>query len=91
MTSADVSAGHVPAGASIRTRVGFALVVIDVAVSAAPASVTLTLIADREKMLKSQVQKSSFYYIIILTLKSFAATGLVCAVAKRSKLKHTIN
>lgn len=55
VTSADVSTGHVPAGASVCTWVGFALVVIDVAVSAAPTGVTQTLITDRDKMLKSQV------------------------------------
>lgn len=42
---AVVSAGHVLAGSSVHTRVGFALVVVDVTVGATPARVTETLVA----------------------------------------------
>ena len=43
---ANISAGHVLAGASVHTRVGFTLVVVDVAVFTAPARVTQAFIAD---------------------------------------------
>lgn len=48
-TGADVSAGHVLAGASVHTRVGFTLVVVDVAVLAAPAGVAQAVVADVER------------------------------------------
>ena len=51
-TGADISAGHVLAGASIHARVGFALIVVDVAVFTAPARVTQAFIADGEKTLE---------------------------------------
>lgn len=54
-TGADVSAGHVLAGASIHTRVGLTLVVVDVAVLAAPARITQTVIADGEETGKYQL------------------------------------
>lgn len=46
---ANVAAGHVLAGAAVHARVGFALVVVDVAVLAAPARVTQALVAEGEK------------------------------------------
>lgn len=51
-TGANVSAGHILAGASIHTRVGFTLIVVDVAVFAAPARVTQAIIADGQKTLE---------------------------------------
>lgn len=52
-TGANVSTGHVLAGASIHTRVGFTLVVVDVAVFTTPAGVTQAVIATRKKTIKS--------------------------------------
>lgn len=48
-TSADVSAGHVLAGAAIHAWVGFTLVVVDVTILAAPARVTQAFIAARQQ------------------------------------------
>lgn len=50
-TSANVSAGHVFAGTSVHARVGLTLIIIDIAVFAAPAGVTKTIIACRENIL----------------------------------------
>lgn len=47
-TRANVAAGHVLAGAAVHARVGLALVVVDVAVLAAPAQVTRALVAEGE-------------------------------------------
>lgn len=55
---ANISAGHVLAGASVHTRVGFTLVVVDVAVFTAPAGVTQAFIADGEKMVENFSVKS---------------------------------
>lgn len=52
-TGANVSAGHVLAGASIHTGVGFTLIVVDVAVFATPARVTQAFIADGETTLET--------------------------------------
>lgn len=41
---AHVAAGHVPAGATVGTRVGLTLVVVHVTVGAAPPGVTVTLV-----------------------------------------------
>lgn len=46
---ADVAAGHVLAGAAVHAGVGLALVVVDVAVWAAPARVAQALVAERGK------------------------------------------
>lgn len=46
---ANVAAGHVLAGAAVHARVGLALVVVDVAVLAAPARVTRALVAEGGK------------------------------------------
>lgn len=54
-TGANISAGHVLAGASVHTWVGLTLIVVDVAVFTAPARVTQALIAEKEKHIyKSQ-------------------------------------
>lgn len=45
LAGTDVAAGHIFTGATIHTRVGFALVVVDVAVCPAPAWVTIALVA----------------------------------------------
>lgn len=50
-TIANISAGHVFAGTSIHARVGLTLIIIDIAVFAAPAGVTKAFIAGREKIL----------------------------------------
>lgn len=71
-TSANVSAGHVLAGAAIHTRVGFTLVVVDVAVFAAPARVTQAFIADGEKMLENISDKS--YLLLLLVLSNSSNT-----------------
>lgn len=55
-TGADVSAGHVLAGASIHTWVGFTLIVVDVAVFTTPARITQAFITGRNKNVgKSQL------------------------------------
>ena len=53
-TGANVSTGHVLAGASIHARVGFTLIVVDVTVFTTPARVTQAFIANRKKVLKSE-------------------------------------
>lgn len=50
--TANVSAGHVLAGASIHTRVGFTLIVVDVTVFTAPARITQAFVADGKKTFK---------------------------------------
>lgn len=45
-TGANISAGHVLAGASVHARVGFTLVVVDVTVFTTPAGVTQAFVAD---------------------------------------------
>lgn len=57
--AADVSAGHVLAGASVHARVGFAFVVVDVAVFAAPAGVTQTVIPEKNQSVKRQGPSSA--------------------------------
>lgn len=49
-TCAKISAGHVFAGTSIHTWVGLTLIIIDIAVFAAPARVTEAFVAGREKI-----------------------------------------
>lgn len=46
---ANITAGHVLAGAAVHARVGLALVVVDVAVLAAPAHVTRAPVAEGER------------------------------------------
>lgn len=58
-TGANVSAGHILAGASIHTWVGFTLVVVDVAVFTAPARVAQAFIANRKKTLGKRYVKIS--------------------------------
>lgn len=48
---ANVAAGHVLAGATIHTWVGFTFVVVDVAVFATPARVTQALVAEIGEMI----------------------------------------
>lgn len=71
--SANVSAGHVLAGAAVHTRVGFTLVVVDVAVFAAPARVTQALVTDGEKTLENLSDKS---YLLLLSNSSNALCRL---------------
>lgn len=65
---ADVSAGHVLAGASIHAGVGFTLIVVDVAVFTTPAGVTQAFIADRRR------DGGAFSALFSLIL-SFSITG----------------
>lgn len=44
---ANISAGHVLAGAAVHAWVGFTFIVVDVAVFATPARVTQALVAER--------------------------------------------
>lgn len=59
-TWADVSAGHILAGASVHAGVGLALVVVDVTVLATPAIVTQTVVT-KDKMEKLSIRET---YII---------------------------
>ncbi len=59
-TGANVSAGHVLAGASIHTWVGFTLIVVDVTIFTAPARITQAFIADREKTWENISDKSQW-------------------------------
>lgn len=52
-TGANVTAGHVLASPSIHARVGFTLVIVDVAVLPAPAGVTQAFIAEEKTALRS--------------------------------------
>lgn len=52
-TGANISTGHVLAGASVHARVGFTLVVVDVAVFATPARITKAIVARRKAVIMS--------------------------------------
>ncbi len=65
-TGANISAGHVLAGASIHAGVGFTLIVVDVTVFTAPARVTQAFIADEEEVWANRyIQPDSFVTVIV--------------------------
>lgn len=78
-TSADISAGHVLAGAEIHAWVGFTLVVVDVTVLATPARVTQAFVAARQQALDN-LSKRSYSSLSSNSSKTqgrFTATRLV--------------